>query len=321
VFAIIDVLRDHHRMKLPTATTAALILATGLFTATVVTAESRGAQQALRLWEQLDAETLKLRSKAALIVDHYGNALYERAANEQLPIASITKLMTAMVILDRKLSLDEKIEITKADRDLLRLTGSRLKYGAKLTRYELLMLALMSSENRAAAALGRTYPGGIEAFVRTMNLKAKTLGMHDTRFADPAGLDAENVSTARDLSRLVFAAMRYPLIKRASTQKSMTVRPYRKRGPLRYVNTNRLLRNDNWDIQISKTGYINEAGRCLVMHTEFNGTPAVVVLLNSYGKLTPFGDANRVRKWIENGVDDSHSRSARRADANDAGTS
>jgi D-alanyl-D-alanine endopeptidase (penicillin-binding protein 7) len=161
----------------------------------------------------------------------------------------------------------------------------------------------MSSENRAAAALGRTYPGGTDAFVRAMNRKAAELGMNQSHFTDAAGLDAGNVASAHDLARMVLAAMRYPAIREATTRKSIDVRPLKKRGPLRYVNTNRLLRNDSWDIQISKTGYINESGRCLVMHTEFNGTPTVVVLLNSFGKLTPFGDANRLRKWIEKGVD------------------
>jgi D-alanyl-D-alanine endopeptidase (penicillin-binding protein 7) len=267
-----------------------------------IRAEPSAGNRALRLWEKLDARELKLRSKAALVVDHFGNTLYERQAGDPMSIASVTKLMTAMVVLDAKLPLDEVIEIAKADRDRLRLTGSRLKVGARLTRGELLTLALMASENRAAAALARTYRGGTEAFVRTMNKKALTLGMYDTQFADAAGLDAANTSTARDLSRMVFAAMRYPLIREATTRTQLDVRPYPKRGPLRYVNTNRLMRNDAWDIQISKTGYINEAGRCLVMHTEFNGTPTVLVLLNSYGKLTPFGDANRVRKWIEKGV-------------------
>ena len=227
-----------------------------------------------------------------------------------MPIASVTKLMTAMVILDSKLPLGELIEIGKADRDLRRLTGSRLRIGARLSRGELLTLALMSSENRAAAALARTYPGGTEAFVRTMNKKAKLMGMYDTVFVDPAGLDAGNVATARDLSRLVFASMRYPKIREATTRTSLDVRPLKSRGPLRYVNTNRLLRNAQWDIQVSKTGYINEAGRCLVMHTEFNGTPTVMVLLNSFGKLTPFGDANRVRKWIEKGVKHNRAKTA-----------
>ncbi|MCB1923230.1 MAG: serine hydrolase [Gammaproteobacteria bacterium] len=276
-----------------------------------VHAESTAGNRALRLWEQLDTRKLKLHSKAALVADRFGNTLYERHADEAMPIASVTKLMTAMVILDRKLPMDELITITKEDRDLRRMTGSRLGPGARLTRGELLTLALMSSENRAAAALARTYPGGTENFVRVMNAKAKLMGMTDTRFRDPAGLDAGNVASARDLGRMVFAAMRYPAIQEATTRSHLDVKPLAKRGPLRYVNTNRLLRSDDWEIQISKTGYINEAGRCLVMHTEFDGTPTVVVLLNSFGKLTPFGDANRVRKWIEKGVDQHRRKSAK----------
>ena len=268
----------------------------------IAPAETAPAARAHRLWEQLDRRKLKLKSKAALVVDRFCNTLYQSNADEVMPIASVTKLMTAMVVLDAKLPMDEKIEITNADRDMIRLTGSRLRVGARLTRQALLDLALMASENRAAAALGRAFPGGREAFVRAMNAKARELGMHHSRFADPAGLDAANVSTASELSRMVFAAMHYREIREATTRTQHEVRPFKGRGPLRYVNTNRLLRNDNWDIQISKTGYINEAGRCLVMHTEFNGTPTVVVLLNSFGKLTPFGDANRVRKWIEKGV-------------------
>lgn len=273
-------------------------------------ADSKAGDRALRLWEQLDTRKLKLRSKAALIVDHFGNTLYQRKADEQMPIASVTKLLAAMVILDARLPMGEQIEIVKADRDMRRLTGSRLRLGSSLSRGELLTLALMSSENRAAAALGRTFPGGTEAFVAAMNRKAADLGMHQSHFADAAGLDAGNVATARDLARLVSAAMQYPEIREATTLPRLDVRPWKKRGPLRYVNTNRLLRNRHWDIQISKTGYINESGRCLVMHTEFNGTPTVVVLLNSFGKLTPFGDANRVRKWIEKGVDSKRRKTA-----------
>lgn len=253
-------------------------------------------------WSRLDTGKLKLRSKAALIVDGQGNTVYQRKADEVMPIASVTKLMTAMVVLDSKLPLDERIEITKDDRDLVRLTGSRLRVGSRLSRGELLTLALMSSENRAALALGRSYPGGTDAFVEAMNRKAAELGMRKSRFVDTAGLDAGNVASAHELARMVFAAMRYPKIRKATTQPSLDVRPFKNRGPLRFVNTNRLLRNDRWEIQLSKTGYINESGRCLVMHTEFDGTPAAVVLLNSYGKLTPFGDANRVRKWIEKGL-------------------
>ena len=288
----------HYRNSLTATLLAALlVLATGQSWA-----ESPSGGRNVRLWEQLDTRKLKLRSKAALVVDHFGNALYERRADQPMPIASVTKLMSAMVILDAGLGMDEAIEISKDDRDLRRLTGSRLRVGSRLTRRELLTLALMSSENRAAAALGRTYPGGTDAFVRAMNRKAAELGMHQTHFADAAGLDADNIATAQDLARMVVAAMQYPAIRSATTRAALDVRPLEKRGPLRYVNTNRLLRSDSWEIQISKTGYINESGRCLVMHTEFNGTPTVMVLLNSFGKLTPFGDANRVRKWIEKGT-------------------
>ena len=274
---------------------------------------------ALRLWEQLDADELNLRSKSALVVDRFGNELFARQADQPVPVASVTKLMAAMVVLDAGLPLDEKIEITKADRDLRRLTGSRLRLGATLTRRELLVLSLMSSENRAAAALGRAFPGGLAAFVRAMNGKAAELSMHRSRFVDPAGLDAANVASPRDLARLVFAAMQYEEIRAATTRRKLVVRPWKRRGPLRFVNTNRLLRNRHWDIQLSKTGYINEAGRCLVMHTEFRDTPTVVVLLNSFGKLTPFGDANRIRKWIEAGVAGSGLRRAAAAAGQPAG--
>ncbi len=254
-------------------------------------------------WEALNPRELKLRSASALILDQSGNVVYAKAVDEPRPIASITKLMTAMVILDAPLGLDEKIAITKQDRDLIRLTGSRLKYGAALTREELVRLALMASENRASNALARTYPGGKEAFVAAMNRKAAELGMHNSRFADPAGLDAGNVASARDIAVMVNAAQTYPLIREATTTRSMTVRPYKRRGPLKFGNTNRLLRNAAWDIHLSKTGYINEAGRCLVMQAEIADQPLYIVLLNSFGKLTPFGDSNRIRRWIERGVE------------------
>jgi D-alanyl-D-alanine endopeptidase (penicillin-binding protein 7) len=253
-------------------------------------------------WGELESRRLKLRSKSALIVDGAGREVYSRNADEPAPIASITKLMTAMVILDSRLPLDEQITITKADRDLVKLTGSRLGYGAKLTRRELVQLALMASENRAASALARTYPGGTGAFVKAMNAKAATLGMSNSRFTDPVGLDATNVASPRDLARLVKAAYGYPLIRQATTSRQAEVRPYRRKGPLRYANTNRLLKNDKWKIGLSKTGYISEAGRCLVMQAEIAGEPLVIVLLNSFGKLTPFGDSNRLRKWIEGGL-------------------
>ncbi|MFT4613501.1 MAG: D-alanyl-D-alanine endopeptidase (penicillin-binding protein 7), partial [Bacteroidia bacterium] len=237
-----------------------------------------------------------LRSASVIVLDGQGNLIYGKDIDTVRPIASLTKLMTAIVILDSGLDLDEKITVTKADRDLIRLTGSRLEYGASLSRRELLLLALMSSENRAASALGRTFPGGTVAFVGKMNQKGRELGMLNSGFADAAGLKAENVSTASDLAKMLAATNKYPLIAQASTTNRLDVRPYRGRGPLTYGNTNRLLRNTSWDIELSKTGYINEAGRCLVMQAKIEGEQVSIVLLNSFGKLTPFGDSNRLRR-------------------------
>ena len=240
----------------------------------------------------------QLRSASALITGARGEVIYSKDVNTVRPIASLTKLMTAMVILDADLNLNEEITITKDDRDLVRLTGSRLEYGATLSRQELLQLALMSSENRAATALGRTFPGGMENFVLSMNTKASALGMSNSHFSDPAGLHAENVATANDLSKMVAAASTYSLITQATTTLRQEVHPYSRRGPLRYGNTNRLLKNESWDIALSKTGYINEAGRCLIMQANIDGEEVSIVLLNSFGKLTPFGDSNRLRKWM-----------------------
>ncbi len=253
-------------------------------------------------WRSLNPDKLRLKSASALVVDSYGNVLYAKDAEKSRSIASITKLMTAMVTLDAKLPLEQKITISKADRDHIRGTGSRLKYGATLSRREMISLALMSSENRAAASLGRTYPGGMKAFIRAMNVKAKSLGMKNSRFADPVGLKSGNVASAKDLVTMVRAALKYPLIRKATTTKKMTVYPYRAKGPLRYGNTNRLLKSKDWEIRLSKTGYIHEAGRCLAMQAEIARQPLVIVLLNSYGKLTPTGDSNRIRKWIERGT-------------------
>ncbi|MGD2055490.1 MAG: serine hydrolase [Gammaproteobacteria bacterium] len=255
------------------------------------------------VWQSLNPKKLKLKSAAALVVDLDGNEVYAKHVDEPHPIASITKLMTAMVTLDGSLPLQERITINKEDRDLIQLTGSRLLYGATLTRGQLLRLALMASENRAANALARTWPGGKTAFVEAMNRKARSLGMQSSHFADPAGLDPGNVASARDVEKMIRASLTYPLIRKATTTRSLSVRPYKGRGPLRYGNTNRLLKNDTWTIQVSKTGYLNEAGRCLAMQVEIADEPLVIVLLNSYGKLTPFGDSNRIRKWIEHGSD------------------
>jgi D-alanyl-D-alanine endopeptidase (penicillin-binding protein 7) len=239
-----------------------------------------------------------LRSASAIVLDSDGNVIFGKDVDTVRSIASITKLMTAMVVLDAGLDLDEKLTITNADRDLIRMTGSRLDVGATLTRRELILLALMSSENRAATALGRTYPGGVDAFVAQMNRKAKSLGMNNSRFSDPAGLRTENLSTARDLARMIAAAKNYPLITQSTTTVREEVQPYTRRGPLSYGNTNRLLKNANWDIELSKTGFIRDAGRCLVMLAKIEGEEVSIVLLNSYGKLTPFGDSNRLRQWM-----------------------
>jgi len=239
-----------------------------------------------------------LRSASALVINAEGQVIYGKDIDTVRPIASITKLMTVMVILDSGLDLNEKISVTKDDRDLVQLTGSRLEYGASLPRREMIMLAIMSSENRAATALGRNFPGGKTAFVAAMNEKAAELGMTNSHFADPAGLNVENQSTARDLVKMVTAAQTYALIKKASTTTHIEVHPYAKRGPLVYNNTNRLLKNKTWDIALSKTGYINESGRCLVMQANIEGEWVSIVLLNSFGKLTPFGDSNRLRQWM-----------------------
>lgn len=240
----------------------------------------------------------KLQSASALVLDSKGNVIYGKNVNAVRSIASITKLMTVMVVLDAGQDLKEKITVTREDRDQEKNTGSRLGYGATLTRREMILIAIMSSENRAASALGRNYPGGLAKFIPAMNKKAAELKMTDSHFVDPAGLKPANTSTASDLGKMVAAAYGYPLIRQASTTKQMAVRPYARKGELVYNNTNRLMKNASWDIALSKTGYISEAGRCLVMRAVIDGEAVSIVLLHSEGKLTPFGDSNRLRKWM-----------------------
>ncbi|PXX16720.1 D-alanyl-D-alanine endopeptidase [Nitrosomonas ureae] len=243
---------------------------------------------------------LDVKSHAALVFNAQNeHVIYDKNADKVMPIASITKLMTAIVTLDARLAPNEIITIESADVDKLKYTTSRLPVGSKLSRHELLKLSLMSSENRAAAALGRTYPGGTKAFVNAMNIKAKQMGMLNSRFVEPTGLSSNNVASARDLAKLVAASNRYTVIREFSTASQHSVSPGNKRGQLQYVNSNSLVRSQNWTIDVSKTGYLNEAGRCLVMHAKISGQPVVIVLLNSWGKNTRIGDANRVRKWIE----------------------
>jgi D-alanyl-D-alanine endopeptidase (penicillin-binding protein 7) len=239
-----------------------------------------------------------LRSASVLVIDQSNGAvLFEKNADAQLPIASISKLMTAMVVLDAKPDMNEVLTISQDDLDLVKGTHSRLKVGTRLTREEMLRLALMSSENRAAAALSRYYVGGSDAFVAAMNQKAAALGLSDTRFEDPTGLTAANVSSARDLTRLVSAAHGYPLIREYSTTAEHQVMIAGR--PRAFHNTNSLVRSDGWEIGLSKTGYISEAGKCLVMQAWLNNKPLIIVLLDSWGRQTRIGDANRLKRWIE----------------------
>lgn len=240
-----------------------------------------------------------LRSGFAMIYDELAQRpLYAKDADSVVPIASITKLMTAMVILDARLPMDEKITLTRQDEDHYKGSRSRMRRGMTLTRGDLLKLALMASENRAAAALARTFPGGAQAVVALMNGKARELGMTNTHFIDPTGLHSGNVSTAQDLVKLVLAAQRYEKIQQATTSTSHDV-DVGGRRQMHFHNTNPLLRNASWDIGLSKTGYISEAGSCLVMEARINQRPVVIVLLDSWGKHTRIGDANRIRHWME----------------------
>ncbi len=241
---------------------------------------------------------LMLRSAAALVLDQQtGQPLVEKQPEAVMPIASITKLMTAMVVLDAKLDLDEPLVIEDQDKDMLRHSRSRLPVGTRLTRADALGLALMSSENRAAHALGRTFPGGVAACVKAMDAKARELGLSETRFADPAGLSAGNVSSAVDLARLVAAAYRYPLIREYTTRPEASLRSGRR--ILQFINTNALVRAGRWQIGLSKTGFIQEAGQCLVMQAMLAERPVLIVLLDSWGRYTRLGDANRIKQWLE----------------------
>jgi D-alanyl-D-alanine endopeptidase (penicillin-binding protein 7) len=245
------------------------------------------------------AGALNLKSAAVLVVEQGGDRVfYAKNVETVVPIASITKLMTALVVLEAGLPLAEPVTISEADVDGIRRTRSRLRVGTTLARGDLLKLALMASENRAAAALTRAYPGGAQAFVAAMNQKAIELGMWRTRFVDGTGLSSDNVSTAQDLARLVNAAYHHPLIREFTTDSVHAVElPNGRR--LRFTNSNRLVKNPSWDIGLSKTGYISEAGRCLVLQARISSTPVIIVLLDSWGKLSRVGDANRIKKWIE----------------------
>ena len=243
-------------------------------------------------------DDLDLRSSVALVIDaDTREVLLRKNDSAVLPIASLTKLMTGLIISEAKLPMDEPITITQDDVDTEKHTGSRLRVGTTLTRGELMHLSLMSSENRAAHALGRTYPGGLSAFVEAMNAKAKLLGMSDTRYVEPTGLSSNNQSSAQDLAKLVATASHDPVISELSTSPGHEVTVGNR--TLQFSNTNRLVKNSNWDIGLQKTGYISEAGQCLVMQAKVAGRKLIMVFLDSAGKLSRIADAERVRRWVE----------------------
>ena len=265
------------------------------------TARTRVTAHARHHEDDVSAGSPNLKSSAVLVVDgDNGSMIYGKNTQNKTPIASITKLMTSMVVLDANLSPEETIYIDTADYDSIKHTGSRLAAGTGLPRREMLRLALMSSENRAAASLSRAYPGGTPAFVAAMNRKAAELAMFNTHFVDSTGLSSENVSTAEDLVKMVKGAYEYPLIREFTTTSAHEVETAAGRS-LQFRNSNGLVRNVNstWDIGLSKTGYIAEAGRCLVMQAKIAARPVIIVLLDSWGKQTRIGDANRIKKWLE----------------------
>jgi serine-type D-Ala-D-Ala endopeptidase (penicillin-binding protein 7) len=243
----------------------------------------------------------KLKSSSVLIIDQSDSSvLYSRHSDVPMPIASITKLMTALVVLDAKQDLDEPIQITEADRNFPKGGFSRLAVGTTLTRGDLMHLALMASENRAAHALGNNYPGGMPAMVVAMNAKAAALGMTNAHFVDPTGLSSQNVASPEDLSKLVMAAARNPSIREYSTDRRYAVKV--RRHMVEFHNTDNLVANPTWNIIVQKTGYITEAGKCLVMAAVIEGRSVVIVLLDSFGKYTRVADAKRIKTWMEAGA-------------------
>ncbi len=243
-------------------------------------------------------DPLELKSSVAFVMDQDTNEiLVQKNEGVILPIASLTKLMTGVIVQEARLDMNEIIAITAADVDTEKGSRSRLKVGTELTRGELMLLALMSSENRAAHALGRSYPGGLDAFVQAMNAKARLLGMSDTRYVEPTGLSSRNQSSAKDLATLTAFAYNDKTLRELSTVRDHQVMVGQR--PLSYVNTNRLVRNSDWDIGLQKTGFISEAGQCLIMQTKVAGRRLIMVFLDSAGKLSRLGDAERVRRWVE----------------------
>ena len=248
----------------------------------------------------LTRDPLDLKSSVALVMDQTNSkVLFEKNSNVALPIASITKLMTALVVVEAKQNMEEVLEVSNDDVDHEKNSSSRLRVGSQLSRTNMLHIALMSSENRAASSLGRHYPGGLPAFVLAMNAKAKSLGMNDTHYVEPTGLSSQNVASAHDLAKLVIAAHEHPILRQYSTDTKYAVDTGTGGRSLQYANSNHLVANPGWEIGLQKTGYINEAGRCLVMQAKIEGRSIVMVFLDSKGKQSRLADAGRIRKWIE----------------------
>lgn len=262
-----------------------------------VAASQRSTSAAALASAAAASDSLRLHSNAAYVIDsETSGILFQKNADMALPIASLTKLMTGLVVVDARQDMNEVLQITTDDRDLLKHTSSRLPFGAKLTRQDMLHIALMSSENRAASALGRHYPGGINAFVAAMNAKAKALGMEHTHYVDATGLSSDNVATARDLAKLVTAAADRPELSRFSTNEQHSVSLGRRQ--LAYFNSNRLVGMNGWNVELQKTGYISEAGRCLLMQAKLHGRSVIMIFLNAKNVSARVADAVKVRSWV-----------------------
>ncbi|MCY1394999.1 D-alanyl-D-alanine endopeptidase precursor [compost metagenome] len=272
-----------------------------LFTGTATVTSNAIAQQPATT-AQRDPAQLRLSSRSAMLVDLQTNqVLYSRNADQIKSIASVTKLMTAMVVLDAKQSMSENLTVTIAQNREMKGIYSRVRLGSQLNRRDMLLITLMSSENRAASTLAHNYPGGYSAFIAAMNAKARALGMSKTRYVEPTGLSPLNVSTARDLTKLLLVARNYPLLSELSTTRERTVFFNNPRYSLGFRNTDRLVTKNDWDINLTKTGFTNQAGHCLVLLTRMDNRPVAMVILDAYGKYTHFADATRLRKWLETG--------------------
>ena len=282
---------------------SALLTCTGVDARAEPIKKAKPVTQKFRATPDFDKDgSPNLLSHAAMVFDPVtGRSLYSKNPDSPMPIASITKLMTAMVVLESKPGMDEAVVIDSADIDTIKGSRSRLPVGSAFRREDLLRLALMASDNRAAAALARTFSGGTPAFVEAMNAKAKRIGLQNARFVDATGLSPTNVASPQDLALLVAEASTFPQIREYSTTRQLHVTLPNSTRSLGFNNTNALVRSSGWEIGLSKTGYINEAGKCLVMHATIGNNPVVIVLLDSWGKLTRMGDANRIKKWLESG--------------------